>query len=432
MSTSGWGRFPVIAKKPKPFTLDRLKKVLGESPAKVIPRGQGKSYGDSALADTMLDMTNLNQILSWDPETGVLNCEAGISLSTIIDDYLPKGWLPSILPGTKHISLGGAIASDIHGKNHLLRGSFSEIVLELEVLDPKGNSHRCSKSRNMELFHATCGGMGLTGPIVSAKIQLDRVNSRSILCTTRQTENLQATLDQFEHHQHSAYSVAWIDCLAQDSALGKGIFEIGEHAVDEGLNYSSRKSFSVPINLPSIILNRFTISLFNNAYYHLAKRNFEEECISIDQFFFPLDAIRNWNRIHGEKGFIQYQFVLPLKSSANGFQEVLERIQKSNQTPCLAVLKRMGSSNKNLLSFARSGYTLAIDFKLKENTLDFLNELDQVIHRHGGRFYLAKDARLTRAAFEKGYPTLEAFRIFRRERNMHKYFASLQSERLGL
>lgn len=282
------------------------------------------------------------------------------------------------------------------------------------------------------LFYATCGGMGLTGVILEATISLKKINSQFINQTTIKTKNLQETFDAFEEHKDLPYSVAWIDCLAKDENIGKCLLMVGDFADDGDLDYKSKSKLNIPFNLPSFALNNLSIKAFNWLYYAKAPDGVSTQKVGIDTFFYPLDSIKNWNRIYGKNGFTQYQFILPKETSYEGLYEILTKISDSGKGSFLAVLKLYGKSNKNYLSFPIEGYSLALDFKIEDGLFELLDELDKVVVKHNGRIYLAKDVRVSKETFEAGYPMIEKFREFRKKNNMSEKFNSLQSKRLKI
>lgn len=439
---SAWSHFPKIEGRQTHFKSETQIKSLDKP---FIPQGALRNYGDCALAPHMLSMCQYNKILHFDNKHGLLTCQAGIRIGEILEVIIPAGWILPVCPGTQDVTLGGAIASDVHGKNHHHAGCFSETVIELSVLGSgSGKTLKCSRDNNSELFQASCGGMGLSGIIVSASLQLLPISSTYIRQNTIKTKDLQDTFAQFEHYKDATYAAAWIDCLAPEKQLGRAIVSIGEHInnsdiVDTSLahkaalaNYKKRKNISLPVRLPPFALNPLTLKLMNAFIYARQRTRIKHETLSLQQFLFPLDGIQHWNRAYGSQGFLQYQFVLPLENSLAGMQDILRKINSSKQGVTLAVLKLLGQHNDNYLSFPREGYTLALDFKNTAKVHTLLKELDQTVLKYGGRFYLAKDARLTKAVFEQGYPDIEKFRAFRQQHQLHEQFASLQSQRLAL
>jgi len=282
------------------------------------------------------------------------------------------------------------------------------------------------------MFQATCGGMGLTGLILTAKIRLLAINSQYIEQHTVKTTSLAETFAQFEKHKDKTYSVAWIDCLAQGAQLGRSIITFGEHANDGDLNYRPKRTLNLPFYLPGFFLNSLSLKITNTLLYRRVIKTESRQKVSFDSFFYPLDAIHNWNRLYGAHGFLQYQFVLPLDKSFEGMQAILSEISKTKKGSFLAVLKLFGEANDNYLSFPMKGYTLALDFKNEASTFALFDRLDKLVCDYGGRFYLAKDARVSKHIFEKNYPHIETFRNFRITRSMDKTFLSLQAKRLAL
>lgn len=395
-----------------------------------IPYGNGRSYGDSALNENILYCKTYNNFLDFDVQNGILTCQAGVLLSEILDSVIKRGWFLKVTPGTKLITLGGAIASDVHGKNHHTQGCFSECVEEFTIMLSDGEIKSCKKGD--ELFHATCGGMGLTGVILTAKISLKKINSAFINQTTIKTKNLAETFEAFENYKDIPYSVAWIDCLAKNEEIGKCLLMVGDFADDGNLEYKSKKKLSIPFNFPSFALNSLSVKAFNWLYYAKAKDGISKQRVSIDTFFYPLDAIGEWNRIYGKNGFTQYQFILPKEQSFEGLKEILTKISDSGKGSFLAVLKLYGKANENYLSFPLEGYSLALDFKIEAGLFELLNTLDEVVLKHGGRIYLTKDVRVSKETFEKGYPKIEQFRDFRSKNYMDKKLNSLQSKRVKI
>ena len=431
MSLYSWGMYPKVRSKIlKFYDNDTLKGDL--ETGSLIPYGNGRSYGDSALGDVMLDMRDHDHFISFDEKQGLLEIESGVLLSEIIEAFVPRGWFLKVTPGTKLITVGGAIASDIHGKNHHQEGCFSECVKSFKIMLANGEIKEVSKDKNQELFLATCGGMGLTGVILSAKIYLKKINSKYIDQITIKTKNLKETFDAFEKYQDFPYSVAWIDCLAKGENQGRSLLMVGEFSDDGDLSYKSKKGPVIPFNFPSFALNNLSVKAFNALYYGKAKSGESSQKVGIDSFFYPLDAISHWNRIYGKNGFTQYQFILPKEASFEGLGKILTKISDSGKGSFLAVLKLYGKENENYLSFPIEGYSLALDFKIEPSLFALLDSLDEIVNEYGGRIYLTKDVRVSKEVFERGYPKIDEFRKFREKEGMNKVFNSLQSRRLGL
>jgi FAD/FMN-containing dehydrogenase len=363
---------------------------------------------------------------------GVLNCQAGISLNEILQLVLPRGWFLAVTPGTSFVTVGGAIASDVHGKNHHINGTFSDYVRSFELMLGTGEIVCVSKTNMPDLFNASCGGMGLTGIILSASIQLRPIQSSNIIQTTLKANCLEEVCEQFEKNQARAYSVAWIDCLASGKQLGRSLLMLGEHAQDGVLELAKIKAFNLPFEMPSGLLNYYSIKVFNALYYHKAPREKRIETMPFESYFYPLDAIANWNHLYGKAGFIQYQFVIPKVVGVRGLKQILSVIVDSGKGSFLAVLKAFGKPNENYLSFPMEGYTLALDFKISTDTIQLINELDHMLIAMGGKIYLTKDALMSEVTFKTIYPKWEEFEHVRAKYGAIGKFASIQSKRLGL
>jgi FAD/FMN-containing dehydrogenase len=438
---AGWGRYPVAdCRVVEPDTVEELGLFLGMYPSAAIARGNGRSYGDSSLSpECTIATTRLGRFLHFDPGTGALVCEGGTLLSDVIDTFLPRGWFPPVTPGTKFVTIGGMIASDVHGKNHHRAGSFCEHVSSIELATSEGTVLTCSPTENADLFAATCGGMGLTGIIVRATIRLIAVASSRIEQTILRAPNLSAAMDIFDERLDSTYSVAWIDCVASGATLGRCIVILGEHASAEKLHSRDRESpyarmpraaRRLPFDLPAFFLNGLSVRVFNSLYYRLNRPG--ASIVDIDTYFYPLDGMHDWNRMYGRRGFVQYQCVLPLTASRSGIAELLTHIARAGLGSFLGVLKRLGKQSFGHLSFPTEGYTLALDFPLRPDTLRLLDTLDRIVAAHCGRIYLTKDARAPASLIASGYPRLAAFRDVRGRFGLHERFQSLQSRRLEL
>ncbi|WP_126976532.1 FAD-binding oxidoreductase [Frigidibacter oleivorans] len=440
MNLSGWGRFPQVDSRVlRPRTPEAVADALAGGRA--IPRGNGRAYGDAAVSHGVtLDLRGLDRMLAFDPATGQLVAEAGVLLSDIIDAFLPRGWFPLVTPGTRFVTLGGMIAADVHGKNHHRAGSMAESVDWVEVMVAPGQVRRAARDENPELFEMTCGGMGLTGPILRAAIRLQRVDSGWIRQDSIAAPDLDAALAAFEARMAATYSVAWIDCLASGRSLGRSIVMTGEHARLAELDNRRRlrpfaipakRRLSVPFDLPGLALNRWTVGAFNAAYWRQGRRGAGPRLVDWQSYFYPLDAIDGWNRIYGRRGFAQWQVALPLDRAAVGLRALLAEIAAAGQGSFLAVLKRFGPGRGGL-SFPVEGYTLALDFPATPAALALMDRLDALALAQGGRFYLAKDARMTAATFARAEPRLPGFQRFRSAAGLDLRFASAQSERLNL
>lgn len=432
MNLRSWGNYPTCDGQALKFDdLDQLRTMLREHNA-LIAYGNGRSYGDSALSRAMVQMRPRDLFLHFDDQLGVLHVQSGVLLADIIRSIVPKGWFLQVVPGTKLITVGGAIASDVHGKNHHQAGCFSQFLVDFRLMLPNGDIVTCSATEHSDLFHATCGGMGLTGIVLDARIRLKRIGAKTIGQTTIKTANLRETFEAFEQYADSPYSVAWIDCLAKGADIGRCLLRVGDFLPKGKLDYKSSSKPAVPFSLPGFALNTLSVKSFNWLYYGKVKAAVSEQKVSIDSFFFPLDAVGHWNRIYGKNGFTQYQFILPKEASFEGLSVILKTIADSGKGSFLAVLKLYGPANENYLSFPLEGYSLALDFKIEPGLFTLLDKLDEIVLAHGGRIYLAKDARVSRQVFEQGYPDVDKFRALRCKYQMDKTFHSMQSKRLEL
>jgi FAD/FMN-containing dehydrogenase len=398
----------------------------------LTPRGLGRSYGDSALSARLIGTHRLDHFISFDSHSGALTCEAGVSLSTIAQHFVPRGWFLPVSPGTQYVTIGGAIASDVHGKNHHRNGSFTDHVSSIDIALGDGTILTASRESHADLFRATCGGMGLTGLILAATIRLQPIASSQIIETTLKAPQLDVALDLFEQHATATYSVAWIDCLARGRSLGRSLVFLGEHATDGPLTWKTKSLLNVPIDAPAGALNRLTVKAFNTAYYSAVIGKRRTRAIDLASYFYPLDAIGHWNRLYGPRGFVQYQFVLPIAAGREGLRHIIKMIAESGSGSFLAVLKVFGPGNDNLLSFPVPGYTLALDFVPSPQNLRLLDALDETLIDLGGRVYLTKDARMSKHTFRAGYPRWEEFQSVRAKYGSLGKFHSLQSHRLGL
>jgi FAD/FMN-containing dehydrogenase len=433
MKLSAWGNFPVIeGDLTRPRSADAIAQEI-KNGFKGIPQGMARSYGDSALASQVISTRQLNHFISLDEETGILHCESGVTLDEILLVIIPKGWMLTVVPGTKMISVGGAIASDVHGKNHHSKGAFSEYVIEFTLINASGEPVKCSKSENADLFKATCGGMGLTGIITDVKIQLHKTQSAFFELTKYKSRHLEETFALIEDNIAIPYSAAWMDSIASGPQFGRAVVEISTPLADGDLRTHSAPKLAIPFSFPSMAMNKTTMSLLCNLYYHIANtKDVNVQRAHYSAIFNVLDAIKDWNRAYGKQGFVQYQFVLPKSAGIDSFAKVLKEITLSGKASFISVLKLCGESNDNLLSFPMEGYSLALDFKMEPGVFPFLERLDDIVLDFGGRVYLTKDARLSKAKFKRMYPQWETFAELRAKHGADKAFNSAQSLRLGL
>ena len=438
---SGWGNFPSsTAYLSRP---ERYQQLKFEEGRKTIARGLGRSYGDAALnseQDVIL-MERLNRFLAFDEEKGLLRAEAGTALEEILDIFVPRGWFLPVTPGTKFVTLGGCFAADIHGKNHHVDGSFCEHVQEIELIMANGARRRCSPERDPELFWATAGGMGLTGIITEVTLRLVPVKSAYVFVAHHSAADLDHIFDLLNDPKlDDRYSVAWIDCVSTGKNFGRSVLMAGHHAapdeipkVKNPLKFRPAAKRSIPFDFPSFALNSWSVKAFNEMYYRLQSSKSAPFITDYDHYFYPLDAINGWNRLYGKKGFLQYQFVLPTKTARQGMRELLGQLTKSQRASFLAVLKRFRKENAGMLSFPREGYTLALDIPISDVGLfSFLDELDEVVLKYGGRIYLAKDARMKPNTFHAMYPRLEEWKRVKSQCDPNWLFSSDLSRRLQM
>ncbi len=399
---SNWGNFPVVEKEIRSEdSLEKIKKFV-QNNHEIIARGNGRCYGDAALGENIFSTKRLNKFISFDRLNGVIECEAGVLLSDILEVIIPQGYFLFVTPGTKFITVGGAIAADVHGKNHHAEGCFSEYVLDFQLLDENGRVLICSPSENSEKFWATIGGMGLSGIILSARFKLKNIETSYIRQESIKAENLTEILHLFEESESWTYNVAWIDCLQKDEKIGRSILMRGEHAFkhqlpknlqNNPLKLEKKNTPSVPFFFPGFVLNNLAVKLFNFFYYKKQTKKVVKNIVHYESFFYPLDVVEDWNKIYGKKGFIQYQMVLPKKTGKEGLRKILETIAESGNGSFLAVLKLFGKNNENAYnSFPFEGYTLALDFKINSKLQKLVQDLDHIVEEYGGRIYLAKDS----------------------------------------
>ena len=431
MKIQGWGRYTSIdAKVVTPSFEFECEGYVKSEP--LISRGLGRSYGDSSLSRTVIEITKLDRFISFNQDAGLISCQAGVSMHEILDLVVTRGWFVPVTPGSSYVTVGGAIASDVHGKNHHIGGSFSQHVISLDLLLGSGEKVTVTPSGMPDLFRATCGGMGLTGIILSATFQLIPIQSSSISQTTLRANSLEEVCELFEGNAYSTYSVAWIDCLAKGKQMGRSLLMLGEHSVNGGLELGDQPKKNLPIDMPDWVLNPYSIKAFNFLYFN--KPIFSDKIIDLpyQPYFYPLDSINNWNRLYGKNGFIQYQFVVPKAVGVKGLKRILDVISKSNKGSFLAVLKVFGRGNENYLSFPIEGYSLALDFKMESGILELVKRLDSMVMEMGGRVYLTKDALMSEQMFKSTYPQWQIFEEVRAKYGAIGRFASNQSRRLGL
>ena len=442
MHLSGWGRHPVHDCHVKRLRRrDDLARMM-DSSATLIARGNGRAYGDAALNPSLtLSMLAMDRMQAFDEQTGLLACESGVLLADILQTFVPRGWFPWVVPGTQFVTVGGMIAADVHGKNHHRDGGFGTCVESL-TLATANEVRQCGTTQHADLFHATIGGMGLTGVILAARFRLRRIETAFVMAESLPTNDLDETLALFEESHEWPYSVAWVDCLATGKDMGRSVVSRGTFmACDElptglrsdPLRWRQRSVPTLPLDALSALLNRSSVRLYN-ALRHCRYRAFGgARPMHLAPFFFPLDGIDAWNHLYGRRGFVQFQCILPKAEGQTGIAELLRKAADSGSGPFLAVLKLLGPQGDGLMSFPLEGYTLAMDFPVRTGTLGLLDALDEIVHAHGGRLYLAKDACSTPERLRQGYPNRDSFNAVRMEANAaYPKFSSALSRRLAL
>ena len=435
MKLSGWSNTNFVkCKISYPKNIRELKSSIKQN---VIARGLGRSYGDSSLQPEGTIITkNLNKILSFNKKNGLINVQAGISIDNILKFSIPKGWFLPVTPGSKFISVGGMIASDSHGKNHHRVGSFKNHILELKILNQNKKIATCSRKKNKKLFNYTCGGMGLTGVILSCKFKLIPIETSYVLQETRKTENLDETFKLFYDNASSEYAVGWID--SSSKKIGRSVFFTGKHLKKKELDTNKKKknlnvekniSLKIPFFFPRWMLSRYTIKIFNTLYYHFNSN--EKKIIHYNKFFYPLDFIKRWNLVYGKDGFICYQCVFPLKESKIAIKKILFLMHKHRLYSFVSVIKLLGK-NDGSISFGIKGFTIAFDFPKSEKYEVFLKDMDKVVERCKGKIYLTKDSRISKKFLRKIDKKFSNFTKSKIRKNSKTIFNSLQSNRLEL
>lgn len=443
-SLHGWGRMrPEECRVFRPERIRDVEDLLGTTgKATFIARGCGRSYGDAAQngSGAVVRMTRFDRILEFDSELGKVRCEGGVTVKDLLDTFLPRGWFPAVVPGTKYVTVGGAIACDVHGKNHHRDGSFSNFLEEVTVLPPGGGTIKASREQNPEVFWATVGGMGLTGIILEARLRLRRVRSGLVRVDYSRTSDLGSTLNALaEIDPKAQYTVAWLDTMSTGKSLGRGVVMAGEHAEagrDRDSSFELRRArhpvaLTVPPLIPGSALSPQAIAIFNSAYWRLhATRH--DVVAPADRFFFPLDRLGKWNRLYGRRGFAQFQCVVPPGGSEDGIRRILEILHRNRQPSFLAVLKRFGQTGGGFLSFPMPGWTLALDLPATTQLPDVGRRIHEIVLDLGGRVYLAKDSLASPDQIALMYARLPEFRAVQWRLDSSGVLSSTLERRLNL
>ena len=441
MTLTGWGRTShadVLACRPERASEVRAALEI-ENAGGILAHGGGRSYGDAALngGGRAILTGRLNRILAFDRETGEVTCEPGVTFRDLIEVFVPRGFMAPASPGTAFATIGGALANDVHGKNHDRHGSFGDHVTSIELMLADGSTRRISPSEDADLFHATIGGLGLTGFMRQISFRLLPGARPQVALAERRIADLDAYLAAFAEIRHTAtFSVGWIDALARGRALGRGILETAEFAASDSPGESDaqlrQRAHKVPVDFPGFALNPLAVRLFNAAYFARVGASGRTRVAPLAKFLYPLDAILAWNRIYGERGFYQFQCVLPDAEAPRGLRQLLETIAAAGRGSFLAVLKTLGGAGRGYLSFPLRGFTLALDFPRTRGIEDLLGALERIVRDRGGRIYLAKDALLSAEGFRAMYPQADRFKAVLERVDPNARFTSDLARRLKL
>lgn len=417
-----WGRYPKYGATLVPLAwqtdFPAVLKQYNGMPTGALPVGMGRSYGDSCLLKDghLLVATGMNRLLSFDKEAGLLTAEAGVTLAQLLDFAVPHGYFLPVSPGTKYVTLGGAVANDIHGKNHHLAGTFGSHVTQFELVRSDGTHLHCSPTDNPDWFAATIGGLGLTGVITWIQLRLKPIVSRLIDYEGIQFHGVDEFLALTEQYKHVEYTVSWIDCTGTGKNFARGIFMLGDHSkTPDKLTPSPEPKLVFPIEAPGFLLNGATVSMFNMGFFHKQIKPKVRTLQDYEPFFYPLDKVLHWNRMYGKSGLLQFQYAIPWESAREGTIAILREVSKSGLASFLAVLKAFGNvPSPGLLSFPQPGITLALDFPIKpEKSFALFDRLAAMTLDYGGKLYPAKDARMTPNQFQMSYPQWQKFLRFK-------------------
>jgi decaprenylphospho-beta-D-ribofuranose 2-oxidase len=437
---SGWGHTPIAdCTSYRPEKQRDVRDIMSRHEGPLLARGLGRSYADASLQPAgVMRMERLNHLIEFDSANGIVHAQAGVTLAELMDLFVPRGFLPPVLPGTRHVTLGGAFACNVHGKNHWREGDFAEHVICIKLTLANGETIECSPTEYSDIFWATAGGMGMTGIIEEVTLRLKPIASCSLRTTSYKVDSVEDMIGGFEHYRSSAdYMVGWIDHMARDKELGRGVFEAGNHILsgDGGAALNSfeplKKKITVPFNAPSFLLNRYSMALYNRWRFKRYSSARHLETVDFNGFFHPLDAIGQWNRLYGSQGFFQYQCLFPEDNNVTGnIRDFLAAIQQKGLFSFLAVIK-YHRDGKGLLTFPKRGYSLALDFPNTARVRNLLPQLDAWVTDRGGRTYLAKDAQLKPDLFHAMYgDKAQEWCALIRDVDPDGKFTSLMSQRL--
>jgi FAD/FMN-containing dehydrogenase len=409
---NSFGNYPISHPKEifKPAWQDQMPSILDSSTGLILPIGLRRSYGDSCLNDAgdLIDLTGMNKIIYFDDIHGVMRTEAGMNLKEILSIIVPRGWFLPVSPGTRYVTIGGAIANDIHGKNHHKAGSFGNHVIRFALQRSDADELIvCSETENADLFYATIGGLGLTGVILWAEFTLSKIDSPMMNTKTERFTGY-SEYGELSKREDSTFTVSWFDSVSGGSKFMRGLFNSGEFIHHDHIE-EMKGGIPIPLNAPENLLNQWTMKIFNSLYYRKNIRKVNEKIQHYVPFFYPLDSLRDWNKLYGKKGFVQYQCVIPHESAEESIQHIVRHMQAKKMGSFLVVLKSFGTiKSRGLLSFPMPGMTLAMDFPMRgSETLNLLSYFDDIVHEAGGRVYPAKDARMSGEHFRSWYPGFE-------------------------
>ena len=435
--TSGWGNYPVVTCERSTARSRESLIRYAQNSGHILPQGNCRSYGDACISSSIVSTLALDRLLSFDPDTGLLRAEAGLTLEKIIRFAIPQGWFLPVTPGTKHPTIGGCVAADIHGKNHHLDGSLSQFIDALEIVLVDGSVVCCSRTQEPKLFWATLGGMGLTGFVYAITLRLRKISSAFLQTRSIKTQNLAETCQVLIDTQNDyTYSVAWLDCLSRH--WGRGLVALGNHTTPDDIPEDpfplhSTARFNLPMPLPRALVSRPVTSLFNHFYYRKQWHRQVDDKTHYDRFFYPLDFVNNWNRVYGNRGFLQYQLAVPFTEAERIITHFVTVLRKNGNGSTLAVLKTFGKKYGGPLSFPLQGFTLALDIPFGDGkVIAVLQNLTSSLLEAGGRVYLAKDAVVLKEHFRKMYPRVEEFQQIKELYDPECRLRSIQSDRLGL
>lgn len=436
----GWGHAPVAQCNTwRPEKLRDIRSIFDAHKTPLIARGLGRSYGDASLQPTGVICTSrLNHFIEFDSTQGIIRAQAGVSLSDVMNISIPKGWIPPVIPGTRHVTLGGCFACNVHGKNHFREGEFAEHVLSIKLMMADGKTIECSAENHADLFWATAGGMGMTGILEEVTLKLKPITSASLSTTTYKVNTLHDMIAAFEHYRDSAdYMVGWIDHASKGNDLGRGVFEAANHIPSGSSSKTLTKyipattTLTIPVFAPSLLLNPLVMKFYNQWRFKRFSHERTQEMVDFNNFFHPLDQLGDWYKLYGKRGFFQYQCLIPESHSVSAkIQEILSLIHEHKLFSFLAVLK-YHRDGKGYITFSKQGYSLALDFPNTPQVRNFLPVLNRYVSELGGRVYLAKDALLTAEDFSRMYgKSASDWQDILHEVDLHGRFSSLMSERL--